>query len=1154
MILFVMAGCGKGGDEGGGGGSPAIEPQNTAPAIISAPERFAKTALLYEYQVLAIDPDGDRLSYQLVVGPDGMTLDETTGLLRWPSPVSHGGSHSVELSVTDGESDIKQSFDINVERKEVIAERLILAQEGGVLEVTDPANAFWGLSVEIPAGVLAENSTISVFDISDPNYLPTGSHAIEIIAHTTTGSISPSAKISARKIRSAAEPPGIRIRITYTDQWLQTNNLQDNQLGIYREHIIPGCDTIAFDLVNCAPQPPDGRIPNRPPEVTYLRIDDATHEPQLNSFTFTVNSLSHLGSRYFVGTDGLKSAVGPRYFEIVKGEIASFREDQSTSLILLHGVCASSNDFRGPDDWKEFFRKHHYRNILFFNYPWQERVVDNANALIQFVKALGLNETAKFDIIAHSMGGMVSRAAIEGSEQYNIRNQVRHLFMVGTPNFGVPEPGLEEMLFRLGCGVKASKAAGTRDLIKELSIFLPDINRPGISSRRSGAYHLYTAKTSHFGTCTGVTLIIDPTRCAGHDDRDGDRWSDHINVFGLTTPVDFVPVPNEVELNQLGFDSAKTFDGPNYDHSTLHTDCARNGVCEEVLRRVTGQPPVTTTPPPIFTLNISPGGTGSGIVSGTGISCPGDCSQTYPSGTHVTLTASPVSGSVFDGWNGCTSSTANSDGSSATCDIIMTADKSVAVTFNTEVPVTVLLQGMVFNSQSGQGNLGPEGHVTIAELNLSVFVIVREDFSVYSIQGVPVGRSYTLNFTDLTGSTVNLTCEIAIPDSATLEVTRSIGGNCTVGTATNPGELVLNLTLSNTPQLTPAMRFSVIELGDLPGGGDIATPHAINDRGEVVGVSSGVSDSNYNGFGFSQATKPFLWTPTDGMRELGPPPVHPSLGFGPGGGSANGISDIGAITGCLDYGFAGRYVPFVWTDTNGMRPLEVRPDGTEGYIEAGCATAINDNGEVVGDSGGGAFRWTATGGKVSLGILSTNTFAYAVNNSGQVGGIAQIEPCNSSGPLIWNADGQIQGVDLLAYGSPDRMLCHGRITGINDNGVAVGVVGIETIPRTILTIHGFMWSAASGVMDLGELDISVLHNTEARGINNQEQVVGTSNGHAFLWTAENGMQDLNELLDESRAGWELVSALAINNLGQIVGSGIHNGNSRAFLLTPLPGG
>jgi hypothetical protein len=51
---------------------------------------------------------------------------------------------------------------------------------------------------------------------------------------------------------------------------------------------------------------------------------------------------------------------------------------------------------------------------------------------------------------------------------------------------------------------------------------------------------------------------------------------------------------------------------------------------------------------------VSTTGTGSGTVtsSPSGISCGADCSESYASGTSVTLTATPAAGSTFAGWSG----------------------------------------------------------------------------------------------------------------------------------------------------------------------------------------------------------------------------------------------------------------------------------------------------------------------------------------------------------------------------------------------------------------------------------------------------------------------------------------------------------------------
>ena len=53
-------------------------------------------------------------------------------------------------------------------------------------------------------------------------------------------------------------------------------------------------------------------------------------------------------------------------------------------------------------------------------------------------------------------------------------------------------------------------------------------------------------------------------------------------------------------------------------------------------------------------LIVTMGGAGSGRVTSApdGIFCQPDCAQTYPSGTQLTLTAVPYSGSVFTGWSG----------------------------------------------------------------------------------------------------------------------------------------------------------------------------------------------------------------------------------------------------------------------------------------------------------------------------------------------------------------------------------------------------------------------------------------------------------------------------------------------------------------------
>ncbi len=68
-------------------------------------------------------------------------------------------------------------------------------------------------------------------------------------------------------------------------------------------------------------------------------------------------------------------------------------------------------------------------------------------------------------------------------------------------------------------------------------------------------------------------------------------------------------------------------------------------------------------------------------------------------------------------------------------------------------------------------------------------------------------------------------------------------------------------------------------------------------------------------------------------------------------------------------------------------------------------------------------------------------------------------------------------------------------------------------------------------------------------------VVTDDDGNFVEWRAvlssDGTLTDLNELIDPN-LGWHLNWARDINSQGQIVGYGILNGESRAYLLNPVP--
>ena len=93
-----------------------------------------------------------------------------------------------------------------------------------------------------------------------------------------------------------------------------------------------------------------------------------------------------------------------------------------------------------------------------------------------------------------------------------------------------------------------------------------------------------------------------------------------------------------------------------------------------------------------LTITIQKSGTGTGAVTGAGISCGSDCTEIYTYGTVVTFTAIAATGSTFSGWTGCGSVSGN------TCTVTMTANKTVTATF------TLLNQHTLTLGKSGNGS------------------------------------------------------------------------------------------------------------------------------------------------------------------------------------------------------------------------------------------------------------------------------------------------------------------------------------------------------------------------------------------------------------------------------------------------------------------
>ncbi len=261
----------------------------------------------------------------------------------------------------------------------------------------------------------------------------------------------------------------------------------------------------------------------------------------------------------------------------------------------------------------------------------------------------------------------------------------------------------------------------------------------------------------------------------------------------------------------------------------------------------------------------------------------------------------------------------------------------------------------------------------------------------------------------------------------------------------------------------------------------------------------------------------------------------PATDLGTLGGAdsrATSINDSGHVVG-MARDTSGYLRAFLWTPTLGMRSLHVNPAALHSL-----AVDINNRGQVVGyvDSitTARAFIWSAGGGVKWLPTLGgMSSYAYGINNNGDVVGSSQTSS-GVSHAFIWTAaDGQMHDLGTLG-GQAACSFGHSAAYDLNDQREVVGFSCAESGERA------FLWSEAGGMVDLGTLGGPF--SSRAFDINNSGHVVGvaqTANGvpHAFVWTPSAGMSDLGTLGGDSSV------ARSINDLGEIVGESTVIGNS-----------
>lgn len=339
------------------------------------------------------------------------------------------------------------------------------------------------------------------------------------------------------------------------------------------------------------------------------------------------------------------------------------------------------------------------------------------------------------------------------------------------------------------------------------------------------------------------------------------------------------------------------------------------------------------------------------------------------------------------------------------------------------------------------------------------------------------------------------------------------------------------LAISGVSALAALPQYAIYDIGIVNPNDAGSQAFRVSDNGIATGRSLGNPSTAYT------------YTVAGGRVAL-PNLASPARNFSVG----NGVNSSGTVVGTgATTTFGSNPLPLIWKNgTVAQLPL---PSGQT----SGRANDINDSEIAVGSVNGGINEApviysgsTATLITTAASNGSLMRTAFSINDAGLIAG-SGVDPANAA-----------RNVGMVYDSVAGTMVDIGALPGLNgslafDVSNAGHVVGGSMLNQGSST--PFIWTAGGG-MTAVPLPAGTSQGS-LRGVNSDGWAVGTASSAFAIPFLYDGTQSYTiQSLLPAGSGWDLStntssSAMGISEDGVIVGTGVHNGLTRAYMLVPV---